>query len=151
MRESFGGAFMIKLVFVFIIVYVSFMAVAINYAKAFRVKNQVINILEQNKYKGGTTDNAFNLVNEYLPKVSYNLSDKYDEIEDECKKQAIKLEINDINNNVSVSEYGVCMISMVGNKTSPKYYMVITYIAIDFPFFNVSMILPIVGETKSIY
>ena len=38
---------MIKLVLIFIVIYVSFMAVAINYAKAFRVKNEVINIIEQ--------------------------------------------------------------------------------------------------------
>ena len=44
MRDAFGGVFMIKLALIFIIIYVSFMAVAINYAKAFRVKNQVINI-----------------------------------------------------------------------------------------------------------
>ena len=47
MRDAFGGTFMIKLGLVFLVVYVSFMAVAINYAKAFRVKNQIINIIEQ--------------------------------------------------------------------------------------------------------
>ena len=50
MRESFGGAFMIKLVLVFIVIYITFMAVAIDYAKVFRVKNNVINILEQNQF-----------------------------------------------------------------------------------------------------
>ena len=35
MRESFGGAFMLKVAIVFIVIYVSFMAIAINYAKAY--------------------------------------------------------------------------------------------------------------------
>ena len=52
MREYFGGAFILKLLFVFIVIFVSFMAVTISYAKAFRVKNQVINIVEQNQYSG---------------------------------------------------------------------------------------------------
>ena len=52
MRESFGGAFIINLLLVFIVIFISFMAVTISYAKAFRVKNQVINIVEQNRYSG---------------------------------------------------------------------------------------------------
>ena len=153
MRESFGGAFMIKLVLVFIVVYISFMAVAINYAKAFRVKNQVINILEQYKYKGNIGDEAFIKLNEYLPSVPYNLGDKIEEISDKCSEQATNLGVKA--DKAVVSDYGVCLISMTydmnDSDVSPRYYMVTTYIAIDFPFFNISMILPIVGETKSIY
>ena len=49
MRDAFGGAFMIKLFIVFIIIYVGFTAVALNYAKAFKVKNMVITYLEDNE------------------------------------------------------------------------------------------------------
>ena len=38
MRDAFGGAFMIKLFLVFILIYVCFIALALNYAKAFKVK-----------------------------------------------------------------------------------------------------------------
>lgn len=145
MRESFGGAFMIKLVLVFIVVYISFMAVAINYAKAFRVKNQVINILEQTKFNGSKSSEE--VVDNYLKKVNYNLSDNIEKIEKKCNEQAESLGKTEI----VVSEYGVCLISMSDSNDSPRYYTVTTYITIDFPFFNISMILPIIGETKSIY
>ena len=49
MRDAFGGAFMIRLFLVFIIIYVFFTAIALNYAKAFKVKNQVIEYLENNE------------------------------------------------------------------------------------------------------
>ena len=49
MRDAFGGAFMIKLFIVFIIIYVGFTAVALNYAKAFKAKNIVIEYLENNE------------------------------------------------------------------------------------------------------
>lgn len=49
MRDAFGGAFMIKLFLVFIIIYVSFTALALNYAKAFKVKNKVVEYIEQNE------------------------------------------------------------------------------------------------------
>ena len=49
MRDAFGGAFMIKLFLVFIFVYISFTAIALNYARAFKVKNRVIDYLEDNE------------------------------------------------------------------------------------------------------
>lgn len=48
MRDAFGGEFMIRLFLVFIVIYVAFAAVSLNYAKAYRVKNKVISYLEEN-------------------------------------------------------------------------------------------------------
>lgn len=47
MRDAFGGVFMTSLFLVFIFIYVAFTAVSLNYAKAFRVKNKVIDFIEQ--------------------------------------------------------------------------------------------------------
>ena len=49
MRDAVGGTFMIKLLLIFLAVYTIFIAVALNYAKAFRVKNKILNIIEQNE------------------------------------------------------------------------------------------------------
>lgn len=49
MRDAFGGAFMIKVFLVFIAVYIGFTAIALNYAKAFKVKNKVIEYLESSE------------------------------------------------------------------------------------------------------
>ena len=46
MRDAVGGSFMIKLIIVFLVLYIIFVAVALNYAKAFRVKNKVLDIIE---------------------------------------------------------------------------------------------------------
>ena len=51
MRDAFGGEFMCRLMLVFIVIYVSFTAVSLNYAKAFRVKNKVISYIEENDIK----------------------------------------------------------------------------------------------------
>ena len=47
MRDAFGGVFMMRFLLVFIFIYVAFTAVSLNYAKAFRIKNKVIDIIEQ--------------------------------------------------------------------------------------------------------
>ena len=128
MRESFGGAFMIKLVLVFIVIYVSFMAVAINYAKAFRIKNHIINILEQNQYR--SSDNIDTLVDDYLKAVAYNVSDV------DCPNGSKKF------------NRGICVEPHEQN--GEAYYTVTTFISVDFPFFQIHMTLPVRGETKTI-
>lgn len=47
MRDAFGGEFMMRLLLIFIVIYVGFTAVSLNYAKAFRVKNKVISYIEE--------------------------------------------------------------------------------------------------------
>ena len=145
MRESFGGAFMIKVVLVFIVVYVSFMAVAINYAKSFSVKNNVINILEQYKYNGNMDNNMKDRLTTYLNSVPYNMSDN-SSLETHCKKQKEQNGKDPV-----FVENGVCIVENPSSKDNLKYFKVITYISIDFPFFNIHMTIPISGETKSIY
>lgn len=135
MRESFGGAFMIKLVLIFIVIYVSFMAVAINYAKAFRVKNEVINIIEQIQYTGTDADN--NMIDTYLSGFGYAYGGR-----DNLKKHCIT------ENSGLFTENGVCIIKK-GDANYP-YYRVITYIDIALPFLKISMTIPISGETKVI-
>ena len=49
MKDAFGGAFMIRLFLIFILVYILLTAVALNYAKAFKVKDLVIKYLEDNE------------------------------------------------------------------------------------------------------
>lgn len=139
MRESFGGAFMIKLVLIFIVIYISFMAVAVNYAKAFRVKNNVINILEQSQFKlGDSIDNIDN----YLRGVPYNLNGN-SSIKEHCG-----VDFGNSNENRILTNYGVCIVENgSGNK---HYYTVTSYISVEFPFFDIYMTLPISGETKMI-
>lgn len=144
MRESFGGTFMINLVLIFIVIYISFMAVAINYAKVFRVKNNVINILEQYQYDGtkSVNDIAIKKVRNYLIEVPYNMGGN-SKIESDCKSRTG-------DGDPYYVDYGVCIINESGS-SNPKYFKVITYISIDFPFFDIHMTIPISGETKSIY
>lgn len=47
MRDAFGGVFMMRFLLVFIFIYVAFTAISLNYAKAFRIKNKVIDFVEQ--------------------------------------------------------------------------------------------------------
>lgn len=131
MRESFGGAFIINLLLVFIVIFISFMAVTISYAKAFRVKNQIINIVEQNQYSGTGDVLVIPKIDEYLKSVAY-IVDGVD-----CGEN-------------SQNVRGACITPMMTNIDNEQYYKVTTYIQIVFPFFDIDLTIPISGETKMI-
>ena len=66
----------------------------------------------------------------------------YEELKEEAKKEGKTYVVN---------SNGVCIIDMSTNNEY-GYYKVITYISIkDFPFFDINVIFPISGETKTIY
>lgn len=149
MREAFGGAFMIRLVLVFLVLYISFMAVAVNYAKVFRIKNHIINILEQHQYNGeedgkNTDSGAIKAIDEYTEKVHYNVGDQNREkLEKKC--------------NGVWRDSGVCITPAedCNANNNSCYYKVTVYITVDLPFYftqNVDFIhsLPISGETRTI-
>ncbi len=73
MREATGGALLIKIVLIFIAIYISFLAVSINYSQAFKVKNKLITIVEVNEgwAPGSTADNE---IKTYLRQVGYTQS-----------------------------------------------------------------------------
>ena len=75
MRDAFGGVFMIRLFLVFIVIYVAFTAVSLNYAKAFRIKNSVISFIEENEII--SLDNSYitsklDKLDKILTKANYN-------------------------------------------------------------------------------
>ena len=47
MRDAFGGVFMIRLMLVFVFIFIAFTAISLNYAKAFRIKNRLTDFIEQ--------------------------------------------------------------------------------------------------------
>lgn len=143
MREAFGGAFTIKLMLIFLAIYIAFIAVALNYAKAFRVKNRIIDIIEQNEgidsYIDTKEGSVIGDINSYLNTVSYyvNLAN-------------IK---NNNTENINCYDRGYCIEETTGPVTdglTSKYYKVTTYININFPFFKLNFNIPITGETRKI-
>ena len=143
MREAFGGAFTIKLMLIFLAIYIAFIAVALNYAKAFRVKNRIIDIIEQNEGRDSYDDtkegSVIGNINSYLNTVGYyvNLAN-------------IK---NNNTENINCYDRGYCIeetTAPVTDGITSKYYKVTTYININFPFFKLNFNIPITGETRKI-
>lgn len=146
MRDAIGGSFMIKLIIVFLVLYIIFVAVALNYAKAFRVKNKVLDIIEQNegiKDFDNASDTAITQISTYMNNVSYKINK--DTADKKCK------ETFGNGDDVFVGKEGYCIIEVRGNNDiNADYYKVTTFVTIDFPFLNLSFTIPITGETRKI-
>lgn len=68
MRQAIGGTWLIQLMIVFILLFVAYITLMINYNKVIKTKNEAIAMIE--KYEGLNND-SIELVNDYLKYVSY--------------------------------------------------------------------------------
>lgn len=142
MRDSIGGTFMIYVFIIFLAVYIAFVAVAFNYARAFRVKNKVIDIIEQNEgmddadfanLSGTNTIGVAGDINEYLKSVSYN----------------VNLTSSNAEDRGVCFDLGYC-VKEIPAGVDGKYYKVTTFVRLELPFLNLGFTIPVKGETRKI-
>lgn len=144
MKEAFGGTFILKMFMIFFIIYVTFIFIVLNFAKHYRIKNYVVNFLEQSQYNGDASSLDNSDLDTYLRNVPYNVPNSV--ADEECKKVASS-------NNYQVFD-GVCIIQYGEKKNGVienPYYKVTVYFGASFPFFGLRLTIPISGETTVIY
>ena len=118
MRDAFGGVFMMRLMLVFITILVAFSAVSLNYAKAFRVKNKIIDVIEQAEIQDIKYVSSYSKkIDDIVENASYDKS--------HCKNGPITNEEGD-----TIGECRSGVIITIDKKHSTSeyiYYNVITY------------------------
>ena len=152
MREAIGGTWIFTIVIVFIVLFSSYLAISVNYSKAFKVKNGIIDAIDRcNGYpEDGAIDNpnhcAVKAIEDYLLQIGYhvygncaasNASDKDKLIETPSKKGA--------------SWYCIERISTEGTQLPKVYYKVTVFFKLDLPIIGDIFTFPIYGDTKTIY
>lgn len=140
MRDAFGGAFSIKLMMVFLVLYVSFICVALNYSRAFRVKNRIINIIEQNEgfdFSNNDSGSEQDQIDKYLATTGYYINSDI----------RTYLADNSVSSCDPLYGRGYCVYNI---STNPTYYGVETYIVFSLPILNVKFPIKISGETRII-
>lgn len=148
MREAVGSTFLFNLMIVFIFFFAAFLAIAINYSQAFRIKNQIINYIEQ--YEGLDTDNEDRIVN-YIGNSGYYRTPTCDCTTYDCSNNT-----NDNANGARVfstsqnrSANGLC-IRKLTNDNDDVYYQVTTFVSFNLPIIGNFFTFPVKGETKII-
>ena len=145
MRDAFGGVFMMRLMLVFIVVFVGFGAISLNYAKAFRIKNKVIDLIEQQQIKNVTdiltsTKNYTKSLDKIIDNANYTI---------ECDNSGSKqITIKEDDGIIGVCYRGITITINNSHKDSDNiYYNVITYGGWNLNFLN--MILALGGEGQN--
>lgn len=147
MRDAFGGVFMMRLMLVFIVVFVGFGAISLNYAKAFRIKNKVIDLVEQQQIKN---------VNDIFSSTTHNYTKDLDDIIDNAnyaincdstgsERVTIK---NDEGSIIGICYRGITITkNNEHNDSDNTYYNVITYGGWNLNFLN--MLLALGGSNQN--
>ena len=158
MREAIGGTWLFGLVITFIVFFASFLAVSINYSKAFNVKNNVVDLIS--KYEGNNPC-AREKIASYLRTTGYLVTGKcpekgktYGGVTNEFEYVGYNLDGTKSNTDKAyycISKDSNEVVSDNGNNVEKKYYRVIVFFRIDLPIVGNITTFRINGETESIY
>ncbi|MBE6161217.1 MAG: hypothetical protein E7158_03255 [Firmicutes bacterium] len=150
MREVIGGTWITQLVIVFMFVFAAFLALSINYSKAFKIKNEVLNIIEREE---GLTDNAIKLTNNYLVNTGYNTKGK-------CPKNSWGITVRGIGQydkkfieNSSNKKYSFCVRkvkSTANNFRNRAYYELRLFFKFGLPVIGDITTFDVEGQSKDV-
>ncbi len=158
MKEAIGSTWLMGMIITFIAIFSGFLAYSISYTKAFRVKNEVINIIEKNE---GFTFSTHGRIDPNSVDVSTLRNDTSTEAQAFLFIKSIGYNYSMFNNNSNpckegeLQAGGYCLAkrcpNSVENGSDRVYYKVTTYISLSIPFLDFGIKIPISGETKSLY
>ncbi len=148
MRDAIGQVFVLQIILAFVLLINGYMAYSVNYTRAFRVKNQIVTLIEQ--YEGPYNEEVIDKINTYINQMTYDVNNQ----------QMVNF-INDNNgaecpgyNGWCYVEHDVSVTSGDGERNG-KYYTIVTFVNIDIPVVNeilgLGNFLQVVGETRTIY
>lgn len=146
MREAIGNSFVFNLVIIFIIIVALILVGSLSYTKAFKVKNKLINAIEETKGFNGTTVTN---IEESLSKIGYRINTSNKSCPASKSSNCEVAKISKIDTTGFKSDYRYCVYSC---KTSRGvYYRVTSFMYFDIPIINDMLEFPITGETKTFY
>ncbi len=163
MSEAVGGAVNVALIAVFMVLISGYMAFNVSYVKAFKVKNRIIDLIEE--YEGDCDPNEINActnkIHEYMDKIGYHnatggqqkfCSDTVRMSNGSSKEVCCNRARGYCIGEVRVTTSEVSGSKVVGETKS--YYRVLTQVSIDIPIINKIMenmrVFEVTGETKTI-
>lgn len=135
MREAFGNTFIVNIVLLFVVVFIFLFVGSISYTKAYKIKNKIINYIEDS---GNFEKQTQDKIKATLKEMGYRVVRG----KQQCNDRGGTLLTRDSNS------YRYCVVEYENDKG--VYYGVTTYMYFDFPLINALLEFPIYGETKII-
>ncbi len=169
MKEAIGGSYIFQIVIVFIALFAAFLVYSISYTKAFRVKNEIISLIEENQgYSASTVADRFSLMSDNeldedntVEASAYKLIRKYgykhdilDDRSDLCymvSNAVSSTKADNIEGTMRIGGYCLYKLCSTDSNKMNTTYKVTSFIALEIPVIAVVVKIPISGETRTIY
>ena len=140
MKAPTGNALLMNIIIVFLVVVLGLLVTSITYTKAFRVKNRIVEVIEN--YEGDFDNHEDQIrsdITTSLSNVGYRLKGT-----STCK--TLKDGTTPYKEG---NDYYYCVYKY--NTGRGFYYKVVTYMYLDLPVINEVLNIPVYGETKVFY
>jgi hypothetical protein len=138
MKEAFGTAYVVNFVIIFVILFIFFFVAGMSYTKAFKIKNRIVDIIEENEcYSEDATCTSKTEIDEILKDAGYRVTNS----KPDCKqiKGADPLTTN-------TNTFNYCVYKFDTNRGS--YYKAAAFMYYEIPVIGAHMQFPVYGETK---
>lgn len=151
MKESIAQAFIVNLILVFFVILILLFFGSINYSKAYKAKNRIINIIEKYGTWGSDVEEevARNLAEGGYSTIAINGDDnkcnEYLRLENNNNMEAVVFP----SGNDPGRRYDYCVIRH--NSSKGYYYQVITHMKFEIPVIGGFLEFPVKGETKVLF
>ncbi len=142
MREAIGGTWLFNIVVLFVMLFTGYLCLAINYSRAYNVKNEIVDIIER---ENGYNDKAVKDIASYLTEIGYRTTGK-------CEEDMIG---NNSDKDFGVGENIYCYKAIkVGGEedyAESVYYQVEVFFQIDLPIFRDWFTFSIKGDSNQLF
>lgn len=141
MREVSGSTWVFQLMIIFILIFACFLCLVINYSKAYRVKNEMLSIIE--KYEG-ISSTSESIINNYLQGEAYITTGSCPDGE----WNGVLIENDGYELARSGQKYNYCFMESTSSNNR-KYYEIIVFYKFNLPFIGDIMTFQVRGTTDS--
>ena len=162
MREAVGSYFLTSIFIVFVLLFAGYMCLSINMNKAYKVKNEIINIIQKNN---GLDENSLSQIQDFMARVGYRTSGNCDNMQagPDARILAFSSSGSSSNSNKPVfcakeliTEYSNDSSDYSSNYTKaqfPKtvYYQIQVFFSVDLPVVRNFFTFGLRGSTKKLF
>lgn len=154
MKESIGASWILMIVLVFIALFSGYLAFSVNYSKAFRVKDGIVDRLE--KYNG-PNNKSLEEIADFIDEVNYTSKGKCDSLTGE-DLPTMGVIVGDLHPDIPISDnekYHYCLqrikaYSPSDGQLTSSYYRVVVFFSLSLPIFDIGSTFHVDGETINI-
>lgn len=146
MRNAIGNALLVNIIIVFIVVMLGFLTGSLNYTKAYRIKNNLLNLIER---EGTWNDDVKAEAEKLFGEIGYRV------VKNTSSKCVDRKGGGEIVAGSAAGTYRYCVFKYTKvdniNGFYVTNYVVTTYMYFDIPLVSSILEFPVYGQTKNLY